>query len=110
MGRSRPHHRHARRRFPDEENLPRGDPSGKLREPSATVATLAPSKELRQTGGVPGLLTFDHQWLLKPVDGGTKVTQHEVDRGLGLWFWNSDWIEPSYAKTLEALKERVESK
>ncbi|WP_421981236.1 SRPBCC family protein [Roseibium sp.] len=86
------------------------DPNGNLLEMTGTVVTFAPLRELRQTGGIPGLLTFDHQWLLEPVDGGTKVTQHEVDRGLGLWFWNSDWIEPSYAKTLEALKERVQTK
>ncbi|WP_305989300.1 SRPBCC domain-containing protein [Roseibium sp. MMSF_3544] len=84
------------------------DPNGNLLEMTGTVVTITPSRELRQTGGVPGLLTFDHQWLLEPVDGGTKVIQHEIDRGLGLWFWNSDWIEPSYAKTLDALKKRVE--
>ncbi|MEM9631495.1 MAG: SRPBCC domain-containing protein [Pseudomonadota bacterium] len=84
------------------------DPKGKLLEMDATVVTFTPARELRQKGGVPGILTFEHQWILEPVEGGTKVIQHETDRGLGLWFWNSDWIEPAYAKTLEALKARAE--
>ena len=85
------------------------DPSGSVLEMTATVATLTPAQELRQKGGVPLVITFDHRWILEPVEGGTKVTQHEVDRGLYLWFWNSDWIEPAYAKTSAALKARVEA-
>lgn len=73
----------------------------------ATVKTVTPERELRQSGGIPGLLTFDHQWLLEPIDGGTRVTQHEVDRGFWLWFWDSSWIVPAYAETSEALKARV---
>ncbi|NQY59612.1 SRPBCC family protein [Cognatishimia sp.] len=84
------------------------DPSGAVLEMTATVAMLNPARELRQKGGVPLVITFDHRWILEPVEGGTKVTQHEVDRGLYLWFWNSDWIEPAYAKTSAALKARVE--
>ncbi|MCH2249560.1 MAG: SRPBCC domain-containing protein [Cognatishimia sp.] len=85
------------------------DPSGAVLEMTATVATLNPARELRQKGGVPLVITFDHRWILEPIEGGTKVTQHEVDRGLYLWFWNSDWIEPAYAKTSAALKARVEA-
>lgn len=82
-------------------------PNGSDVEMAATVETLSDRRELRQTGGIPGFLTFDHRWLLEPVDGGTRVVQHEVDRGLWLWFWNSDWIEPAYERVLEALAERV---
>ena len=85
------------------------DPSGELLEMTARVKTLRPNAELRQSGGVPGFLTFDHQWLLEPTEGGTLVIQHEVDRGIGLWFWNSDWIEPSYASVNDALAKRVET-
>ena len=85
------------------------DPSGSVLEMTATVATLTPAQELRQKGGVPLVITFDHRWILEPVEGGAKVTQREVDRGLYLWFWNSDWIEPAYAKTNAALKARVEA-
>ena len=83
------------------------EPGGTILEMTATVETLLPNAELRQSGGVPGILTFDHRWLLNPADDGTKVIQYEVDRGIGLWFWNSDWIEPAYAATNKALAERV---
>ncbi len=83
------------------------DPKGNILEMTAKVKTLREARELRQTGGIPGVITFDHQWLLEPVEGGTRVIQHEVDRGLYLWFWDSSWIEPAYAKTTKALEERV---
>lgn len=83
------------------------EPGGAILEMKATVETLLPGAELRQSGGIPGILTFDHRWLLEPADDGTTVIQHEVDRGIGLWFWNSDWIEPAYTATSQALAERV---
>ena len=73
----------------------------------AVVEVVAPDRELRQSGGIPGFLTFRHQWLLEPTAEGTKVIQHEVDRGIYLWFWDSSWVEPAYQETLEALKARV---
>ncbi len=83
------------------------DPKGTVLNIEATIVTLDESRELRQTGGYWGFLTFDHQWLLEPVEGGTKVIQHEVDQGFYMWFWDSSWIEPSYSKVNEALRERV---
>ena len=83
------------------------DPSGAILEMSAEITALIPGEELRQKGGMPGALTFDHRWLLEPVEGGTKVTQHEIDRGIGLWFWDSSWIEPAYSKVNEALKVKT---
>ncbi len=82
-------------------------PDGSVTEMSATIRTFETAKELRQVGGTWGLMTFDHQWILEPVEGGTRVIQHEVDRGLVLWFWNSDWIEPGYQSVLDALGPRV---
>lgn len=82
-------------------------PDGQINQIEGSVDRVSPGKELRQSGGVPGMLTYDHQWLLEPVVGGTKVVQHEVDRGLYLWFWDSSWIEPAYLSVNEALKERV---
>lgn len=84
-------------------------PDGKDVDMGATIKTLIENRELRQTGGIPGFLSFDHRWLLEPVEGGTKVIQHEVDRGIYLWFWDSSWVEPAYQRTTEALKKRVEA-
>ena len=83
------------------------DPDGAVLEMTALVETVRPGAELRQSGGIPGILTFDHRWLLEPVEGGTQVVQHEVDRGIGLWFVDTDWIEHAYAAANEALAERV---
>lgn len=82
-------------------------PTGDDLQIDAKVITVEPNRELRQSGGMTGLLTFDHQWLLEPTSEGTKVIQHEVDKGLGMWFWDSSWIEPSYTEVSEALKQRV---
>lgn len=67
------------------------------------------NKELNQVGGIPGFLTFNHKYILKPMNNGTKLVQHETDRGIGLLFWNSDWIEPAYLKTSFNLKLIVEN-
>lgn len=83
-------------------------PDGSLVDMKATVRTLTENREIRQYGGMPGIITFDHRWLLEPVEGGTLVSQHEVDRGLWVWFWDSQWIEPAYQKTLEALAVQTE--
>ena len=82
-------------------------PDGSDVNMKATVEKLVEGREVRQSGGIPGFLTFEHQWLLEPVEGGTRVIQHEVDRGFWLWFWNSDWIEPAYSKVLDALSKRA---
>ena len=62
------------------------DPSGKLFDVTNKVEALEPNRLLRQKGGFTGMLTFDHQWILEPVEDGTKVTQYEIDRGLYVWF------------------------
>ena len=83
------------------------DPKKTITEMTAMVRLVDKPTELNQVGGIPGVITFNHRWLLESVDGGTKVTQHEIDRGIGLWFWNSDWIEPSYIDVLLALEKRL---
>ena len=83
------------------------EPDGKQSEITARVRKMVELTVLNQTGGIPGILTFDHQWLLEPVDQGTRVTQHEEYRGVWVWFWDASWVEPAYRKVNEALKNRV---
>ncbi len=83
------------------------DQTGKTTEVEATVVKLDLERELNQFGGVRGILTFDHHWYLEPVEGGTKVTQHEDYRGFGVWFWDPSWFETAYAQANEALRDRV---
>lgn len=75
----------------------------------AKVKEVIPNRLLNQTGGLPGVITFDHRWELHATEGGTKVIQHEIDRGFYLWFWDSSWVQPAYERTSKALKERVMS-
>lgn len=83
------------------------DESGKESDVSATVVKLDEARELNQFGGMRGILTFDHHWFLEPVEGGTRVTQHEEYRGIGVWFWDPSWFETAYARANEALSARV---
>jgi hypothetical protein len=80
---------------------------GKQSPIMAKVKKMFKFKELNQGGGIPGLLTFDHKWLLEPVDEGTRVTQHEEYRGIWVWYWDSSWVKPAYRKVNEALRDRV---
>ena len=82
-------------------------PDGKQSEVMARVKKMVELKELNQSGGIPGILTFDHKWLLDPVDEGTRVAQHEEYRGIWVWFWDAGWVEPAYRKANEALRDRV---
>ncbi|MGD9057176.1 MAG: SRPBCC domain-containing protein [Desulfobacterales bacterium] len=82
-------------------------PDGKQSDIMARVKKMVELKELNQGGGIPGILTFDHKWLLEPVNEGTRVTQHEEYRGIGVLFWDASWVGPAYRNVNEALKNRV---
>lgn len=83
------------------------EPGGRQYALTATVARMEPGVALEQKGGIPGVLTFHHQYRLEAVDGGTRVTQHEDYRGIGVWAWDNAWVEPAYAGASDALAERV---
>ena len=82
-------------------------PDGAFIDMTPTVTALVTNRELRQSGGLPGVLTYNHAWLLAPVNGGTHVRQIDVDRGGFLWFWDASWVEPAYQRANEALAARV---
>ena len=82
-------------------------PDGAFIDMTPTVTALMANRELRQSGGLPGVLTYHHAWLLEPVNGGTRVRQVDIDRGGFLWFWDSSWVEPAYRRANEALAARV---
>ena len=82
-------------------------PDGKESLVDSKVVKIVQRKLLNQYGGIPGLLTFDHRYILEPVKGGTLVTIHEDYRGIGVLFWNASWVEQAYQKANEALRDRV---
>lgn len=71
------------------------------------VTRLDDEREINQFGGMRGVLTFDHTWILEPAAGGTRVTQHEEYRGIGVWFWNPAWVEAAYSDALVALERHL---
>ncbi len=83
------------------------DQSGNTSSVTVTVKKVDPERELNQAGGIPGILTFDHHWVLEPVEGGTRVTQYEEYRGVGVWFWDPSWFEVQYQKAIESLRDRL---
>ena len=87
-----------------------------MKSPDGSVTPVAPvirrmeeDALLNQTGGIPGLLTFDHTWTLEAVEGGTRVIQYEEYRGIGVLFWNPGWVEAAYRRSLLGLRDRFEA-
>lgn len=75
----------------------------------STVQKIIPNKLLNQAGGLPFILTFNHQYIIEPTTQGTKVIIHEDYRGIGVNFWNPTPVEKAYGRLNKALKQRVES-
>jgi hypothetical protein len=85
-------------------------PSGKQYPIEAEVDVTQANAHLQQSGGTWGLLTFEHNWHLEAHPEGTRVVQVENYGGIGVWFWDRDWVEPAYARVNRALKAEVEGK
>ncbi len=74
------------------------------------VKKLVPGSEINQVGGIPGVLTFDHTWLLEPTVDGTRVTQYEVYRGIGVVFWDPSWVEATYERANAQLSDWLDAR
>ena len=74
----------------------------------AVVEEMVPNQKLHQRAGFPGVLTADHQWLLEETPVGTRVTQHEEYRGVGVLFYDPSYVQVLYAEGLTALQARLE--
>lgn len=85
-------------------------PDGGVTLVEPVVKKLVVGQELNQTGGITGVLTFDHTWKLDAVPDGTRVTQYEEYRGIGVLFWDPGWVEDAYQLANENLRDRVESR
>ncbi len=81
--------------------------NGKKIEINLTVIEIVKERKLNQYGGLWGVMTFNHTYLLEPVDEGTRLIQHEEFRGIFIPFWDASWLEPAYQRSNEALRDRV---
>ena len=73
----------------------------------AQVMRVEESKLIAQKGGMPGLLTFRHQYQLVETAQGTQVIIHETYRGIMVPFWDPRPVEMAYQRLLTSLKQRV---
>jgi hypothetical protein len=73
----------------------------------ATVVKMNPAKLLNQKGGMTGILTFNHKYILEEIEVGTRIIIHEEYKGIIVPFWNPDPVEKAYQKLAESLRERV---
>lgn len=72
------------------------------------VKRMTENKLLNQGGGMPGILTYNHKYILEKVESGTKVIIHEDYRGVAVPFWNPAPVEKAYERLCEDLKRRME--
>ena len=75
---------------------------------AAKVITMEPNRLLNQKGGIPLVLTFDHQYRIIANGQTTTVIIHEDYRGIGVNFWTPAPVEAAYARLNQALKARAE--
>ncbi len=85
------------------------DGAGKVSAFPATVRKVVPGVELNSGGGFPGLFTFSHTFRLEPHEQGTRLTHREEFRGIGVPFFQLDWVDSSYRSVNEAVKARAEN-
>ena len=72
------------------------------------VKDFVPNEWMHQGGGYPLILTYDHNWQLEPVSGGTKVTQYEYYTGIYVLFWDPTPARLAYEQGNVNLKARLE--
>jgi hypothetical protein len=70
------------------------------------VKRIEEGKLLNQAGGMLGVLTYNHKYILEKVKEGTKVIIHEDYRGIGVNFWNPAPVQKAYERLCEDLKAR----
>ncbi|MEL6628179.1 MAG: SRPBCC domain-containing protein [Bacteroidota bacterium] len=80
-----------------------------ISEISSTVKQIVSYQLLNQQGGVPLIITFDHQYILTSSGEGTLLTIHEEYRGIYVNFWNPDPVQAAYQRLNQAIKTRTES-
>lgn len=80
---------------------------GKAASMDAKVKQIIPGELINQTGGIPGVLTFNHRYVLTIKGNETIVTIEEQYRGVMVPFWNPEPVEKAYERLLESLKGRV---
>jgi hypothetical protein len=85
--------------------------NGRLMTVKPKITAAVPGTQLAWTSSLPGIIGGEHSFTLAAMDGGTRVVQSEIFRGLlarfsGKTFANA---EASFRGLNEALKQRAEA-
>ena len=81
--------------------------NGKAAVMDAKVKQLVPNQLINQGGGITGVLTFDHHYVITQQGKVTTVKINEHYRGIMVLFWDPAPVEKAYERLLQLLKERV---
>ncbi|NLR91489.1 SRPBCC domain-containing protein [Flammeovirga agarivorans] len=73
------------------------------------VLKIETNRLLNQGGGIPGILTYNHCYIIDQTESGSKLTIHEDYKGIGVPFWNPSPVQRAYERLCHNLKDRVES-
>lgn len=84
------------------------DEGGKAALMDAVVQRIETDKLINQKGGMTGILTFNHHYLINESGATTTVKITEEYRGIMVNFWNPQPVEKAYKRLLISLKEKVE--
>ena len=77
---------------------------GQLSQITVTVDAMIEYQSIRQSAGVPGILTAHHEWSLEPAKEGTLVVRRETYCGVGVLFYDPAYVELLYAEGLRNLR------
>ena len=75
----------------------------------AKVIAKKEHKLLNQRGGIPLIVTFNHNYILEHSSGGTKLIIHEDYKGLMVHFWSQKEVQQAYERLAKEIKNRAES-
>jgi hypothetical protein len=85
--------------------------NGRLMTVKVKVLAAEPATELRWMSSLPGIITGEHSFTLTPADGGTRLVQTEIYRGL-LARFSAKTIsrtQASFQALNEAIKQQAEN-
>ena len=82
---------------------------GKAAVMNAKVIKVDNEQMINQRGGIPGILTFNHQYIIEGGEAETQIIIHEEYRGLMVPFWNPAPVETAYGRLLGQLKSFLEN-
>ena len=71
---------------------------------TVTADAMIEYQSIRQSAGVPGILTAHHEWSLEPAKEGTLVVRRETYSGVGVFFYDPAYVELLYAEGLRNLR------